>query len=87
MRDTAKMSAPNTVRIVWTGSIAIELGAPKNGVDTNNLHDQSRLATYLLYAQSKCGNFFLGSEFAKSLGGDGILSVVGSVKASAYDRS
>ncbi|KAI9852089.1 MAG: hypothetical protein M1838_001886 [Thelocarpon superellum] len=75
MQTTAKSAPANSVRVIWTGSLTVDLQAPKGGVVVDELKAQRNLGQDVLYAESKCGNVFLASEFAKVSGKDGIVSV------------
>lgn len=75
LAQTAKNSAPGSVRVVWVSSSAAEL-SPKGGVDMGNLQYQKDKSTYHKYGVSKAGNVMHAKEYAKRFGGEGILSVV-----------
>ncbi|KKY26120.1 putative short-chain dehydrogenase [Diplodia seriata] len=77
LRQTASTSPPGSVRVTWAASIAIDLLAPLHGVDL----DEQTGAPKVLgtpqqnYGQSKTGNVFLGTEFARRYSkGEGIVS-------------
>ncbi|KAI1214875.1 NAD(P)-binding protein [Annulohypoxylon truncatum] len=92
LRATAR--SPDTprasVRIVWSGSLHIEMTAPPGGIDFTRIdsprpEDVSRLD----YAASKAGNWFLAAEGARRWGADGIMSVCqnpGNLYTSFYDN-
>ncbi|KAI1109634.1 short-chain dehydrogenase [Nemania sp. NC0429] len=66
---------PGSVRVVWTGSQAVELSAPKGGFDMADVLSPPADATKL-YVNSKTGNIFLASELARRhRSPDGIVSV------------
>ena len=71
---TAESASPAAVRVIWTSSVAVDLQAPKCGIDIADLtappSDQQRN-----YANSKTGNWFLASALAAQTGSKGILSV------------
>ncbi|KAE9577791.1 putative oxidoreductase [Colletotrichum fructicola] len=74
--STASAAETNgSVRVLFTTSIATQLGAPDGGIDVNKLlaptNDQQ-----VNYALSKTGNWFLADHFAKELGTRGIISLV-----------
>ncbi|KAL1631525.1 short-chain alcohol dehydrogenase [Diplodia seriata] len=80
LRQTASTSPPGSVRVTWAASIAIDLLAPLHGVDL----DEQTGAPKVLgtpqqnYGQSKTGNVFLGTEFARRYSkGEGIVSARG----------
>ncbi|KAH7047607.1 hypothetical protein B0J12DRAFT_129395 [Macrophomina phaseolina] len=77
LTKTAAISAPNTVRVTWAASVAIDV-APEHGMVWNDklkkpvIHKNN---PSLNYAQSKVGNVFLASEFARRLGREtGVVS-------------
>ena len=76
LQATAKASAPGAVRVVWTSSIAVDLGAPKTGMALEELTDVPKNQQHN-YVNSKTGNWFLASSLATRVGADkdGILSV------------
>jgi retinol dehydrogenase-12 len=62
--------------VVWTGSLAIELGTSVGGMDLGDLGYEKGGTQMYFYSQSKCGNLFLGSELARRTAEDGVISVV-----------
>lgn len=66
----------NTVRIVWVSSV-VATGPPQGGVQFDAKGNPKQFKAMENYMQSKSGDVYLASEFAKRLGNDGILSVVG----------
>lgn len=70
----ANSTTPASVRIVWSSSIVVDTGAPQGGIVFEDLTspppDQTRN-----YTTSKTGNWFLASELACQVGGQGILSI------------
>ncbi|PGG95895.1 hypothetical protein GX51_08074 [Blastomyces parvus] len=80
--STAKSEPPNTVRVIWVSSIAMETGAPKSvGVplaQLDNLLDtdaKSPSPQYFNYSISKAGNYLYAVEFARRHRADRVLSV------------
>ena len=71
---TAESAPPATVRVIWTSSIAVDLYAPKGGLNLSDLTtpppDQQAN-----YTASKTGNWFLARALAAQAGNKGILSV------------
>ena len=65
----------NTVRIVWVSSV-VATGPPPGGVQFDKEGNPKQFKGMENYMQSKSGDVYLASEFAKKLGNDGILSVV-----------
>ncbi|KAH7309216.1 short-chain dehydrogenase [Stachybotrys elegans] len=58
-------AVPNSVRIVWSSSQIMELSAPHHGINMAELGNPPDTAR--AYVNSKTGNTFLASEFAKRL--------------------
>lgn len=76
LRTTAKSSPAGAVRVLWTSSVAVELG-PVEGI-TVDADGTPQFGTdkAMNYNMSKAGNLFYGVEFAKRYREDGILSIV-----------
>ncbi|GAW20238.1 hypothetical protein ANO14919_097370 [Xylariales sp. No.14919] len=74
LRATARIAPKNSVRVVWSGSVQIEMNAPRGGVDFARI-EKPPTVTYEDYAASKAGNWFLALEGARRWGRDGIISV------------
>lgn len=75
LKVTATSSkTPGSVRVIWSSSIVVETNAPQGGIIFEDLNspppDQTRN-----YVASKTGNWFLASELARDVGGQGILSM------------
>ncbi|KAL1604766.1 putative secondary metabolism biosynthetic enzyme [Paraconiothyrium brasiliense] len=72
--STANKSPTGSVRVVWTGSIVVDLSAPTSGIDISDLShppkDQQKN-----YTTSKTGNWFLADDLARQAGSDGVLSI------------
>ncbi|KAG5297429.1 short-chain dehydrogenase [Histoplasma ohiense] len=76
--STAKTEPPNTVRVVWVSSLAMEIGAPKSvGVPMDELENlaHNTSARYRNYCISKAGNYLYAAEFAQRHRADGVISV------------
>ncbi|PTB39322.1 uncharacterized protein TrAFT101_007882 [Trichoderma asperellum] len=74
IESTAKSSPAGSVRVVWLGSLMIQLMAPKGGIDLDNLDYKKKwLDEYTRYSASKSGNLFISSEWARRDAGNGIL--------------
>ncbi|KAM0522498.1 hypothetical protein ACHAPE_002088 [Trichoderma viride] len=74
IESTAKSSPAGSVRVIWLGSLMIQLMAPKGGVDLDNLdYKKKMLDEYTRYSASKAGNLFIGSEWARRDADNGIL--------------
>lgn len=77
LEKTAQISGPNAVRVTWAASVAIDT-APEFGIEWNDKKKApvTHASGATNYAQSKVGNLFLASEFARRYGRDtGIVSV------------
>lgn len=70
---TAKISPPNTVRVVWVSSSAAEGTSPKDFMDNVERIEEKR--SYTQYFVSKLGNYLHATEFAARHRADGVLSV------------
>jgi retinol dehydrogenase 12 len=77
LKSTAASSPPNSVRVAWAGSLAIDTYAPNGGVTLNENGEPSIESQNIqtIYGVSKAGNLFLASEFGKRTQGEGIVSV------------
>ena len=76
LSTTAKASLPNTVRIVWLSSYALELrGHAGVGLSTDNLDYHIPKAAIERYELSKSGVWALAVEYARRYKQDGIVSV------------
>lgn len=63
---TAEAAPKGSVRVAWAASLVINLGAPSGGIDMENITWSKKAGSQVdKYAQSKVGNLFLASEFAK----------------------
>lgn len=76
LRKTAQVSAPGSVRVAWAGSLATYAGAPPDGITFEDGNPKIYDLQWPNYSQSKVGNVFLATEFAKRYREDGIVSVV-----------
>ena len=84
--STAAQAAANSVRIVWTSSILVDLMAPKGGVTIAQLSSPSSNRNEH-YSASKAGNWFLASEYHRRFGDAGIVSITqnpGSLRTNAW---
>lgn len=76
MVDTAKVEPPNTVRVIWVSSFALEQFAPEGrGVDMSNLDYHKPTIHIARYGISKAGDWLLAVEYARRHRADGIVSV------------
>lgn len=73
--EAAVRSSPkDSVRVIWTSSVQIEMCSPPGGVDFERI-EKPPTVTWVDYAASKAGNWFLALEGAKLWGKNGIISV------------
>ena len=74
LEKTAASSPTGSVRVIWAGSIAVQVNAPKPGgmeVDgTGRPKDMDELSSY---GQSKVGNVFLARMNAKATPRTGVI--------------
>ena len=76
LRSTAAVEPPNSVRVLWVGSL-VAAGTPKGGVVFDEEGSPKVLKKPMdNYMQSKAGAVFLAAEIARRVGGEGVLSVV-----------
>ncbi|KAI9825689.1 MAG: hypothetical protein M1832_001033 [Thelocarpon impressellum] len=76
LKKTAETAPAGSVRVIWTGSLMVDLMSPKGGVNVDDLTYKKDVSQEIKYAASKAGNALLASEMAKRVGKDGIVSVV-----------
>ncbi|KAJ0419274.1 short-chain dehydrogenase [Aspergillus carlsbadensis] len=87
--STAKslVTTPNSVRVIWSSSMIVDAYAPKYGIRSSDIEDPSSDVNFN-YALSKTGNWFLASQLAKQLGGQGVVSITqnpGIIATPTYD--
>ncbi|KAH8801377.1 hypothetical protein F5884DRAFT_904244 [Xylogone sp. PMI_703] len=72
--STATSAPPGSVRVIWLGSIVIQLQAPKAGMDIDNLDYKKKSEDDATrYAISKAGNLFIGCEWARRDAKSGVM--------------
>lgn len=76
LERTAVTAPKDSVRVTWAASLAVDLQSPKGGVQFEatgapKIHGSKEKD----YGQSKAGNYFLASEFARHHAKSGIVSV------------
>ncbi|KAF2110245.1 hypothetical protein BDV96DRAFT_667202 [Lophiotrema nucula] len=77
LTDTAKLSRPDSVRVVWPASMLCETLAPKGGIRISKL-DAPDENINEHYAESKVGNWFAASEISRRFGRQtGVISIAG----------
>lgn len=74
--QTAKTSAPGTVRVMFVSSSITYLAAPPGGVDVERLKTRYLYDPIQMYSVSKAGNALYALHFAKLYGKDGVISTV-----------
>ncbi|KAI8958040.1 NAD(P)-binding protein [Daldinia sp. FL1419] len=76
LQEAAKTAPKDSVRVIWTGSIRIDINSPVGGgIDDYARFEKPTTNLEVNYAISKVGNYFLAVEGAKRWGKDGIISV------------
>ncbi|KAL2063516.1 hypothetical protein VTL71DRAFT_5321 [Oculimacula yallundae] len=75
LKATAKVSPPDSVRVVWVSSSAAKNFSPDGGLDVTNLDYHVDKGVWPKYGISKAGNIYHGTEYARRFGQDGILSI------------
>lgn len=75
LQVAAETAAPNSVRVVWTSSMVVDLSAPAGGIHIPDLTSPPANDQTKLYVESKVGNWFLASELGRNLSRHGIVSV------------
>ncbi|KAK3337649.1 hypothetical protein B0T19DRAFT_438295 [Cercophora scortea] len=75
----AAASAPDSVRVVWSASILVEMMTPPSGIrDTFLQNTDTVTEPNELYSSSKAANWFTASEFARRTGREsGVLHIAG----------
>lgn len=74
--SAGSQSSTHPSRIIWTGSIQIEMNAPAGGIDFERLAGGKTVFHHGDYAQSKCANLVLAHEAAARWGSaHNVLSV------------
>ena len=79
LKRTAAQSSKGSVRIIWASSIGVEVQSPSGGVLFTTIDGKEHVKTttvYRDYGMTKAASYFLGTEFARRHGRDGILSCV-----------
>ena len=76
LQRTAAEAPKNSVRVTWAASLATWY-SPRNGVAFDSKTQQPKITPVknMNYGQSKAGNIYMASEFARRYGKDGIVSV------------
>ncbi|KAM0321572.1 hypothetical protein ACHAQA_010062 [Verticillium albo-atrum] len=74
LKQTAKISPANSVRVVWVSSSAAD-GAPRPAIDFSNMDYHNEEGIWVKYSRSKAGNVIHSCEFARRTKGSGIISL------------
>lgn len=72
--QTAKTAPPNSVRVVWVSSSAVNF-SPIGGIDLDNMDYKRDESIWKKYGISKVGNYYHATQFSKLHKTDGIVSV------------
>lgn len=86
LASTAKQAPVDSVRVVWTSSILVDLMAPEGGVTIEQLNspDSNRNEHY---SASKAGNWILASEYHRRFRDTGIVNLTqnpGSLRTNSW---
>ncbi|KAF7719829.1 Uncharacterized protein PECH_007785 [Penicillium ucsense] len=75
LQRTARGAPAASVRVIWLGSIVVDMSAPSNGINLDEIIQRdSRMNRN--YTNSKTGNWFLADHLARQAGSSGVLSLV-----------
>ena len=74
LTSTAARAPANSVRIVWSSSILVDMMAPEGGIRTRQLTNPDR-NTDEHYSSSKVGNWFLASGYHRLIQDTGVISL------------
>lgn len=77
LKTAAEKRPRSSVRVVWVSSM-LDIGTPRGGIVLDPQTNEPSVHSDMManYMQSKAGVTFLGHEFAKRLGDEGIISTV-----------
>ena len=85
----ASDTKPNSVRVIWSSSMLVDVLAPPEGVPPVELDKPSTDQDHN-YAVSKTANWFLAARLAKQLGPKGVVSVTqnpGNLRTGIFDET
>jgi NAD(P)-dependent dehydrogenase (short-subunit alcohol dehydrogenase family) len=71
---TAKSSPSSNVRVIWSGSLVVDLSTPQGGPSVADFEHPST-NQQVNYTNSKVGNWYLANSLAAQVGEHGILSI------------
>lgn len=75
LQQTAATARPNTVRIVWVSSMAVDF-ASEPVIDFDNMDYRVPESNSSMYGRAKAGNLIHAAEFQRRYADSGIISVV-----------
>ena len=90
LQAAAETAPPNSVRVIWTSSVIVDVSAPTGGIHIPDLISSPANDQIKFYVESKVGNWFLASELGRDFGRHGIVSVTqnpGNLKTNALRHS
>ena len=74
LTKTAASSPTGTVRVLWAGSIAVQVNSPQpHGMEIDDIGRPKDTDVLSSYGQSKVGNVFLAREYAKKTPETGVV--------------
>lgn len=77
LEETAAQSEPNSVRVSWAGSLAVDVGSYKpGGISIDDSGKPMDCGVQTNYGQSKAGNLYFASEYARRSGDKGVIDLV-----------
>lgn len=77
LEETAKRSAPGTVRVTWAGSVGVDMLSYKpGGLKLDDKGKPEILDVNTNYGQSKAGNVYISCESARRFRDSGVIHVV-----------
>lgn len=78
LEETAAESEPASVRVLWAGSLAVDVGSYKpGGLCLEDSGKPMDMGVQTNYGQSKAGNLYFASEYARRYADKGVVDLVG----------
>ncbi|CCF45044.1 short-chain dehydrogenase [Colletotrichum higginsianum] len=74
LKMTSQVAPRDSVRVIWVSSSAAD-GAPRPAIDFSNMDYHIEEGIWSKYSRSKAGNVIQASEYARRIGGSGIISL------------
>ncbi|GJC99203.1 short-chain dehydrogenase [Colletotrichum higginsianum] len=71
---TSQVAPRDSVRVIWVSSSAAD-GVPRPAIDFSNMDYHIEEGIWSKYSRSKAGNVIQASEYARRMGGSGIISL------------